>query len=201
MSKRGDTWVGADPGGIESFGVALLTPDGATRTWSVNCADDAVEIVLNHIDGVPAGVGVDAPLWWSSGPAGSRKADEWLRNEHRLSGGEVQAINSLRGAALVQGALFAAGMRQHFPEVPVTETHPKAAVKALGLGWQAFFDFFATQGVTWSNDHERDALVSAVAAREGFEGRWRHDLSSDRYDFEQAPSSHWLGPVHYFWPL
>lgn len=45
------------------------------------------------------------------------------------------ALNSLWGAALVQGMMFVARLRQKFPGVPVTETHPKATAVALG-GWE-----------------------------------------------------------------
>ena len=53
-----------------------------------------------------------------------------------------------------------------------------------------------------SSDHsedERDALISAVAAREGFEQNWV-DLSTERNHDEQDPSQYWLKPVRYFWP-
>jgi hypothetical protein len=43
-------------------------------------------------------------------------------------------------------------------------------------------------------------VISAVAAREGLEGRWAHDLSEYRYPCEQDPVESWLGPVHYYWP-
>jgi hypothetical protein len=49
-------------------------------------------------------------------------------------------------------------------------------------------------------EHKRDAVISAVAAREGFEGRWIKDLSLNRYPSEQDPSQYWLAPIHYFWP-
>jgi len=41
---------------------------------------------------------------------------------------------------------------------------------------------------------------SATAAREGFEKRWKHDLSIIRLPSEQDPSRFWLAPIHYFWP-
>ena len=47
--------------------------------------------------------------------------------------------NSLQGAALVQGAMFVVRMRERFPEVGVTETHPKALLVALGLEAEGAF--------------------------------------------------------------
>jgi predicted nuclease with RNAse H fold len=152
------------------------------------------------VKSTPAGVGVDAPLWWSSGRSGDRQADQWLRTKYGFSGGQVQTANSLRGAALVQGAMFVQRMREHFPGLGVTETHPKAVWKALGMkSWDAFAKRFAVT-VEIQGEHERDAVISAVSAREGFEGRWLNDLGRTRYPSEQDPSTFWLAPIHYFWP-
>lgn len=203
MSEDGRIWIGADPGGDNNFGVAILLPDGSAHTRCVSFADEAVDVVCGWLEGSsPAGVGVDAPLWWSSGRSGGRLVDQCLRDDYGLSGGQVQAPNSLRGAALVQGAMFVLRIRERFPKVRVTETHPKALLVALVMTEESgFWDHFS---VEWSSsqrpEHERDALISAVAAREGFEGRWSRDLSKRRYQSEQDPSASWLGPVHYHWP-
>jgi len=129
------------------------------------------------MDCVVAGIGVDAPLWWSSGLSSDRKADQWIRRRYHLSGGEVQGGNSLRGAALIQGALFVSAMRQKFPGVLVTEAHPKALLKALGLmSWRSAAKRFAiSSAISEAQEHERDALIAAVAAREGASGRWTKD--------------------------
>jgi hypothetical protein len=42
--------------------------------------------------------------------------------------------------------------------------------------------------------------MAAIAAREGFKGRWPIDLSVNRHPSEPDPDSHWLRPIHYFWP-
>jgi predicted nuclease with RNAse H fold len=203
MSEHSRVWVGADPGGKNNFGVAILLPDGSAHTRCVSFADEAVDVVYGWLDGSsPTGVGVDAPLWWSSGRSGGRFVDQDLRDTYGLSGGQVQAPNSLRGAALAQGAMFVLRIRERYPKVGVTETHPKALLVALDMTeGEAFWYRFS---VDWSSaqrpEHERDALISAVAAREGFEGRWSRDLSKNRYPSEQDPSESWLGPVHYYWP-
>ena len=36
-------WFGADPGGQNKFGVAILHDDGAFKTFCVSCADEAYE--------------------------------------------------------------------------------------------------------------------------------------------------------------
>lgn len=189
-------WLGVDPGGENCFGVAIV---GANAQWTacVSCAEAAVQRMTERTQNTPPGAGVDAPLWWSAGPSGDRSADRWLRKRYKLSCGQIQSINSLRGAALVQGAMFVERIRGAFPNIPVTETHPKPLLKAINSNGKSFEERFSVRfdGMT---EHERDALISAVAAREGFEGRWPHDLSADRHDFEQDPKSYWLAPVQYW---
>jgi predicted nuclease with RNAse H fold len=199
MSEKGEVWIGADPGGKGCFGLAILASDGSSRTWSVDCADDARNLIRENVASEPRGIGVDAPLWWSSGPGGGRMADEWLRKTYRLSGGQVQSVNSLRGAALAQGMLFVTRIRELFPQIPVTETHPKAVLKALRLTRKSFGERFNVRA-DWGTEHEGDAVISAVAAREGFSGRWRKNLAMDRLPGEQDPAQFWLAPIHYFWP-
>ena len=94
--------------------------------------------------------------------------------------------------------MFVQRLREKFPNVPITETHPKAAAIALG-GWDG--STIAALGCpVGKSEHERDAYFSAVAAREGFSGRWVRDLSGMRSKSEQDTSSYWLAPVHYFSP-
>jgi predicted nuclease with RNAse H fold len=183
-------WIGVDPGGTRAFGLAMLSTSGEVTPFCKSCVD----LVTSR----PLGVGVDAPLWWSSGPSSDRKADQWIRRTHRIHSGTVQTANSLRGAALVQGAMFVSRLREKFPGVSVTEAHPKALAIALG-GWNG--PAIAKLGVIFpSGEHERDATMAAIAAREGYEGRWTRDLSLERHPSEQDPKSYWLGPVSYFWP-
>jgi predicted nuclease with RNAse H fold len=193
-------WVGADPGGKGNFGLAILSAVGVSRSWCLGCADEALATLEEA--GVEAiGVGIDAPMWWSSGPSSDRVADQWLRKTYKLSGGQVQAANSLRGAALVQGALFLEGVRRRFRDVPATEAHPKALLAALGNPtWSDFCQRFELCTPECPTEHQRDAMIAAVAAREGFENRWMRDLSAMRSKSEQDPSSYWLAPVRYFWP-
>jgi len=87
----------------------------------------------------------------------------------------------------------------------VTEAHPKALLISLYGSqdapdiWERFSSDFGLVGSP-SNEHERDAAVAAVCAREGHYGRWKLDLSCDRFPEEQDPERHWIGPVRYFWP-
>lgn len=190
-------WFGADPGGEKAFGVAILREDGSFETATRSHADEALEWLQSE----PAAAGIDAPLWWSSGKSSDRAADRFLRTEYSISAGTVQTANSLRGAALVQGAMLAIRLRERFPRLMITEAHPKALLKALDLMTsQSIADRFGLIGTMPAIEHERDALIGAVAAREGFLGGWRRDLTSIRLPSEQDPAKTLASPLFYWWP-
>ena len=194
----GKFWVGADPGGKGKFGLAFLDETGKQLTCdSVSSVDEAVGKIVSR--GAPLGIGIDAPMWWSSRKGASRKVDERIRKKYGIRSGTVQSANSLRGAALVGGAMLAFRIREKFPDTRITETHPKALLGAFKLDGTGFAERFKIP-TGWNNEDERDALIGAVCAREGFEGRWTFDLACCRDDSEQNPSSYWLAPMRYFWP-
>ncbi len=192
-------WVGADPGGNNHFGVCILNEGNELRTFLCDSADDAVSWLGDQLDDAPDGAGVDAPLWWSSGAGGGRMSDRWIRRTYGIASGTVQSGNSLQGAALIQGAMFVVRLREQYGGVPVTESHPKALIKALNVNRDEFAERYSLARIDLT-EHESDAVISAIAAREGFEGRWAHDLVRDRFDSEQDPASYWLAPIHYYWP-
>jgi hypothetical protein len=190
------TWYGADPGGINCFGMAALEDDGSFETWLCSSVDEALTKIVQ-----PAGVGIDCPLWWSSGAGGGRFADGWLRKTYGISSGTVQSANSLKGAVLIQGVMLAMTLRKSYPSVSITESHPKALLLALGLrGWKAIRERFGLDGPEPTAEHERDALIGAVAAREGFCGRWKLDLALHLGPSEIDPKAAWFGKVQYWWP-
>ena len=186
-------WVGADPGGERKFGLAFLdaTEERNSHCITVSSVDDAVKEIEKW--GEALGLGIDAPMWWASHKGGSRKADDRIRSIHRRTGmnsSTVQSPNSLQGAALIGGMMLASRIREKFPSTRITESHPKAVIHACEFLLE-FFNY---------GEHERDAAIGAVCAREGFEGRWTVDLARDRHKSEQDPFSYWLAPIHYFWP-
>ena len=187
---------GADPGGKKAFGVAVLEDDGSYRTSIVSSVDEA----LAWFKGSPRGVGIDAPMWWSSGSGGDRKADQFIRRTYGVRSGTVQAANSLKGAVLIQGIMLALRLRERWPSLPVSETHPKALCKAHGwTAWETVAELFGLEGRP-ATEHERDALLSAVAIREGIEGRWALNLALERLPGEQDPQTVPHGPLTYYWP-
>ncbi|MYA60909.1 MAG: hypothetical protein F4X40_10255 [Chloroflexi bacterium] len=190
-------WAGCDPGGKDRFGVATVDGSGNTRCATVSSVDQAASWI--NASGTTIGLGIDAPMWWSACAGGGRKADARLRRAYGIASGTVQSVNSLQGAVLVGGLLLASQMRVTVPGVPITEAHPKALLLALGLDGASFARRFGIRQA-WSDDHQRDAAIAAVCAREGFSRNWTVDLATDRHELEQDPHSYWLAPVFYFWP-
>ena len=200
-------WVGADPGGDNNFGLAFLDAAGKQSLYctTVSSVDEAFKQIVRR--GTPLGLGIDAPMWWTARKKGWRKADEVLKDKYCDVSGSVLSINSLRGAALVGGMMLALRIREKFPDTRITETHPKVLLYALEPALElekrerSFADRFKiSTEKDWKNEHKRDAIIGAVCAREGFEGRWTVDLAQHRYESEQDPSSYCLAPIHYFWP-
>jgi len=191
-------WFGADPGGKKNFGAAILRDDGSYSTKCVDCADDALACISDR----PEGIGIDCPLWWSSGRSGDRLADSWLRLKG-VPSGTVQTANSLRGGAIIQGAMFAYRVRERYSGVPITEAHPKALLRLMGLRaspWAVIAAKFDLVGTKPPSDHECDAVLAAVAARNGITGLWSRDLSVHRHPSELDPKQMWFSSVNYFWP-
>jgi hypothetical protein len=198
-------WFGADPGGVDAFGVALLRDDGTFDTETLSCAEDAVRWLRDRQVAVTA-AGIDAPLWWSSEKGSDRRADRTL---HETRARPIQKANSLRGAALVQGVILAIRLREHSLARQITEVHPKALLRTLSLSggdkdeqWRKMAGKFGLtdERPEEDEDHKRDALLAAIAAREGSTGVWTRDLALDRSSYEQDPASLPWGPVSYWWP-
>ena len=183
--------------------MAALSLDGAVASKRFSCAREAVTWV-DEMNVEPLGVGVDAPLWWSSGISGARHADQWLRDRYPKARNSVMFINSIFGGVLIQGFLFAAELRRRFPDVPVTEAHPKLLMHARGhdFGTVARESGLIVDSriLSEANDDRRDAVLAALAAREGFSGTWTHDLAGlDPHCGEQAAPERALSPVNYWW--
>jgi predicted nuclease with RNAse H fold len=191
-------WYGADPGGKNKLGVAALSPDGRFKTWCVCSVDEATVLISS-----PVSLGIDCPMWWSSGAGGGRKVDSWLRKTYNIHPGTVQSANSLRGAVLVQGIMLAIRVREKYPGLPITETHPKAllcALKLRGKPWSQIAEIFGLVGPEPEDEHRRDALLSAVVAREGEKGRWRDISLAERGHDELDPKQLSFGRIEYWWP-
>jgi hypothetical protein len=93
-------------------------------------------------------------------------------------GSTVAHVNSLRGACLVQGVLAAVTLRERWPSILITESHPKALLQ-IDPDARPFASLYE-----FSTEHERDAAVGAFAAM-AYDRRL--DGWSDWISFERAP--------------
>ena len=175
--------LGFDPGGDAQFGWAVLerTDAGLLRSrakGTAGHAEAALRDTLAHIgpkDRV-LGAGIDSPMYWTG--TGQRTADRAVRNAitrqgARAASGTVQHPNSLRGACVVQGPVLALLLRRAFPDVLITEAHPKALLWLLGVARKdrpaeavtgAELSHFVESSAL-NGEHERDAVIAALAAR------------------------------------
>ena len=196
------SWLGFDPGGKNAFGVAVLNEVNAVVTRTVSSVIEAIAFARSHLNGkVPEGAGIDAPLWWSARRGGGRLVDANLREKYKIRSGTIQSPNSLRGSALVQGALLVEHLRTHYPNITISEAHPKALLRGpYGLKQTLLHGVVLSSDNPSDDDHERDAVLAALAVREGQRENWNADISLNRYPEEQDPKAYWMAPVHYYWP-
>jgi len=205
-------WIGADPGGKRKFGAAILFDDSSHDCKDVSSVPEFINFIQRKLDlrgdgrlVLPSGVGIDAPLWWSKKEGGSRMADEWIRHQYNV-GSSVLSVNSLQGAVLVQGIILARELRSVFPSIKITESHPKALIKALygdGDKHMSEMQFFEKHRIkidslTRYSEHGRDALIAAICARETFQLRWERDLARDPGNAGEINAG--IEDVHYGWP-
>ncbi len=205
------TLVGYDPGGNGSHGLALLDlADGVPQALAVEtCAD--VEVVLRRVEaaGPLLGVGVDTLTCWSTGPSGWRPADRWMRARYPGVQRSVASANTLYGSMSLSGMAVLLTLRERQSGLPVTEAHPKVLFHALtGRKYAYATEARAMDGLladvlglgVWTaNDHEWDAVASAVTALHLLRDDWARDLHAlPTADGERivAPA----GPTSYAWP-
>lgn len=210
-------YLGFDPGGGNTFGWAVSCDDGfdTLDVLATGCAAHALQAVEEALKRLPQGAqpaaaGIDAPLFWTT--TGARRVDKTVRGTLRMMdapspGGTVQQLNSLRGACLVQGVAAAVLLRQQFPQIKITETHPKALLWHLRLAraGRRADEVSAAElpGVrsvqTLSTEHERDAVISCYAAwsLHRQRGGWRDlaELEQDAIYLLPGPVSYWMPTV------
>jgi hypothetical protein len=136
--------LGFDPGGdrrgVGGFGCCVAEcaerlPLRIRMSGRAQHAQGAFDAVIQHVDSSDTviGAGIDAPLFWVFD--GNRKVDGLVRGAIRdlgSPGSTVQEVNSLRGACLVQGILVGLLLRSRYPDLPITESHPKALLWMIG---------------------------------------------------------------------
>jgi len=190
-------YIGFDPGGKGAFGwcVASFNSDVPTCVGGVtNDASAALEAAKRALEGRPAAIGIDAPLFWIA--SGDRIADSKVRDLVIAAGGHgatVGHVNSLRGACLVQGVLIARLAANAWPDAAITEAHPKALHKVC----KAAKTFGERPELAGPGDHLRDAALAAFAAHAfATSASGWHDLAA----LEQAPFFPGGARVQYWFP-
>jgi hypothetical protein len=202
--------VGYDPGGLDANGVATLTvvegKVAGVQTATLPCAQLAIDLVEQAN---PVAIGIDTLTCWGTGPGGWRPADRWLRGKYPGVRNSVMPPNGLAGSMSLSGMALLLTVRSARPALFVTETHPKVLVYQLTgercdfVRRRQFMDDLLTRllgtEVLVRNEHEWDAVLSALAALEGVTGRWHrnlHDLPTQPGERIVAPA----GATHYCWP-
>ena len=132
--------LGFDPGGAGNFGWSVcVTRNGRLvarlKAGLANDAPSALAAVREWVAGQSLPVlaaGIDAPMFW--GRKGNREVDDYLICQlKRIQFKSILSmikVNSLRGAALVQGTLLGKLLRETW-SLGITESHPKVLVHLL----------------------------------------------------------------------
>ena len=210
-----DFYLGFDPGGAGAFGWCVLSgedlPLSLYRRGAADHASGAVKAALETIgDGPICGVGIDAPLFWQpGGPARAtdRIVDRSIRQHicrKGAPGGTVNAVNSMSGACLIQGIMAAMLLRSAFPQVHITESHPKALLWLIGRANRenrpehitlTHLNDLVSGDAEGANLHERDAALAAVSSWHmvNESSGWRN-----LYEEEKSPISP-LDPSPSYW--
>jgi hypothetical protein len=169
------------------------------------------EEVIKYMEDTPTivALGVDTLTCWSTGLGAWRPADRWLRDHYVEVQNGIVAPNGLRGSMSLNGMAVLVAARLKFPNLPITETHPKVLYWHLS---RQKYDYTNSKvlmdktladalgrGVGPKTEHEWDAALSTLVALEGATGRWRFDLHSlPTLSGERIVSP--CGKTHYFWP-
>ena len=217
---------GYDPGGNGKHGVACLTIESQKITDCESATLKNAKKVLEWFykyKVIPLGIGVDTLTAWSMGDSGWRPADEHLKKilgvNHQNAGDvndggnnplrSVISSNSLHGAMSVNGMAVILKLREKFSGLPVTEAHPRALYNYLTAeprGMDCMAQWLTGEPhisnkcpLPWTQikEHERDAVISALAMYMGLTGQWIIDL-------HRLPDTSELifpaGECKYYWP-
>lgn len=110
------------------------------------------------------------------------------------------------------GATLAVRLRSLWPDITLTETHPKVLWAHLETGIRyprnlgedtAAVDWLANAAdaeMSPKNEHEFDALLSAWAAAQGLRRVWTRDLVRERAHRQRGENVMLVPNVHYYWP-
>jgi len=203
--------VGYDPGGNGAHGIAELSVRGGQPVALATRTLQTAEVVIRLLEDLPPIVafGVDTLTCWGTGYSALRPADRWLRKHYVAVQNRIVAPNGLYGAMGLNGMAVLMAVKLKFPNVLITETHPKVLYWHLSgqmydykngkVSMDQMLSNFLELDVTPANEHEWDAALSTHAALKGATGQWRLDLHSHQTMNGECIVSP-CGKTHYFWP-
>jgi hypothetical protein len=142
--------------------------------------------------------------------------DDLPRATHKSARLSVASPNSLHGSMGLNGLTVGHVLREQWPQLVVTETHPQVLYLALAQDAWAYGEALTVMNAAllgWLNlepmhilgnldsEHKWDALVSAFAVMQGVTRNWQVDL----HRLPTVPPRHGgyvqlLGFTNYFWP-
>jgi hypothetical protein len=207
---NGEIW-GYDPGGDGNHGVAkIILRKAQVTNLSCETCTTANEAFSWFGDKTPLGFGVDTLTEWNTDKCGWRSADKLLRNHYPKASNSVMAPNALRGSMVINGMALVLAIRKKWPDIIVSETHPKilycelskrlygdddlqrknqAIMKLLGV---------RTNQQMPKDDNQWDALASTFSVWSGIFGSWRADLHAHSLDSNSVICP--AGKTVFFWP-
>jgi hypothetical protein len=202
-------YLGFDPGGSNSFGVAISDGD-RIKTSTVGSVDCAIKWTVRECqERRPIAAGIDTMLHWATGKSGMRPCDWQLRAKYPPVRDSIMAPNSLYGAMAIGGIALALKLRHLWPELLLNETHPKVLLyERWGKGYdskvpqtvEAAIQWFVHQGQYIGSkiegEHELDAALSAWATQKGLAEDWVDIIGTSDGLLFPVPGE----KVRYLWP-
>ena len=213
MPETKDLFLGFDPGGIDNFGwsICIEVNGFLQRQLCTGLADDAWDAITQVRNAIMRlgdssslsvrAAGIDAPLLWNKrgDNNGRRRADYVLIAALEQTGfpqparNTVLALNSLRGADVVQGSLLVRHLSATW-DLAITECHPTVIEHLLNHMGQQDMVAGLTEGLV---DDERDATLAAISAWAAYRrpgDQWQ-DLFDQDYGLvnpSQIPVGYWM---------
>jgi len=178
MPESMDIFLGFDPGGAGrpedkgNFGWSICREDSgklqrvktglAKEAWdALNQVKGELEIYNRQGSARVLAAGIDAPLFWTK--TAIREVDDFIKQK---SGIKPIPINSLYGAAAVQGPLLARHISDTWNSLPITESYPRVLERQLTRIGKHQMVQRLTEGLNAKRgeNHERDATLGAISA-------------------------------------
>ena len=207
MAESMDIFLGFDPGGAGTgkgnFGWSICREvDGKLERVTTGLAKEAWDALNQVKDELTRqgstrvlAAGIDAPLFWTK--TGKREVDAFIEHKSRI---KPIPINSLYGAAAVQGPLLAKHISDTWDSLPITESYPRVLEHQLTrIGKHQMVQRLTKDlNDATGENHERDATLGAISAWAAIRrpANWQN-----LYPLEPDPINPFAIPVSYWLPI